>query len=71
MFDANFRLADDGSSGVEQVTPSVWVKLSDLPTDPDEDDPTIEVNGVCYTVRERQRDPIGDSVRLLLHRLDP
>lgn len=68
MFDPTFVLDDQGRSGVEQTVPSVFFRLEDLPLDPDDDDPTITVAGVDYRVRERIRDRVGESVRLLLHR---
>jgi hypothetical protein len=71
MFDANYRLADQGNSGVEQTGPVVWLRLDDLPLNPDDDEPTITIDGIEYRVRERQQDSPGtpdNSVRLLLHR---
>lgn len=68
IFDANYVLADEGHSGVEQVTPAVWLNLADLPLHPDLDEPQLSINGTLYKVRERQPDTMG-SIRLLLHRV--
>ncbi len=70
MFDEAFVLIDR-QAGVEQVTPSVVVRLEDLPVHPDDDEPTLTINGTPYKVRERQTDgSVGGSIRLLLHRAD-
>lgn len=69
MFDEQYRLSDRGEAGVESMVPAFFCRLSDLPLDPDEDDPELEVGGKFYHVRERQRDGMG-GVRLLLLRAD-
>ena len=70
MFDENFLLVDPDRPGVETVAPVVTFRLEDLPTDPRDDDPTITINGVEYTVDQRITDgTIGGSIRLLLHRM--
>lgn len=70
MFDANFLLVDRGNTGVEQVVPSVSLRLEDLPTHPDADDPTITVDGISYSVKGRETDgEPGGSVRLHLRRV--
>lgn len=69
VFDANYRLSEQGDAGVEQVVPAVWLTLSDLPSDPNADDPQITIAGDVYAVRERQTDSMG-TVLLLLHRAD-
>lgn len=69
MFDPNYILSDQGTGAVEQITASVFVLLADLPIDPEVDDsPTITVDGVDYVIWQRVRDPVGNAVRLLLHR---
>jgi hypothetical protein len=69
IFDANFVFVDQGNAGVEQVGPAVFLRLEDLPADPDVDDPRITIAGIVYAVRERQRDSLG-GIRLLLHLAD-
>ncbi len=69
VFDARYVRVDSGNGDVEQVGPAVWLKLADLPVNPEEDDPTLEIAGKTYTVHERQPDGLG-SVLLLLHRAD-
>lgn len=69
MFDDPQVLLDQGRADVEQVGPSVWLRLADLPVHPDQDEPTLTIGGVQYTVHERQPDTtIGGSIRLSLHR---
>jgi hypothetical protein len=68
VFDERWRLEDPGGAGVEQITPAVWVRLEDLPVDPDDDDPLITIAGIDYTVHRREYDSIRASVMLLLHR---
>lgn len=67
IFDERYKVADPGGAGVELVTPAVSLRLEDLPIDPAEDDPTLTILGVDYTVRGRETDgTIGGSIRLLL-----
>jgi hypothetical protein len=71
VFDANYVLLDQGNAGVEQVGPAVWLRLEDLPVNPEDDEPTITIGALSYSVRERQTDgDVGGSIRLLLHRAD-
>jgi len=71
MFDENFRLEDESRSGIETVTPAVWLKLADLPVHPNDDDPVLTINGKRYTVRQRSTDgEVGGSVLLFLHRAE-
>jgi hypothetical protein len=67
MFDENHHLADPEQVGVEQVGPSVWLRLADLPANPDEDEPLLTIRGTTYRVRRRELDRTGGTVRLLLH----
>ena len=71
MFDNPDLVTERGDGGgVEQVAPSVVVRLKDLPVDPDDDNPTITVDGVDYTVRGRDKDGItGGSIRLTLRKV--
>lgn len=66
LFDANFVLIDEGHAGAEQRGPAVFLRLDELPADPDDDDPIITIGSTEYRVRERQRDSLG-GIRLLLH----
>lgn len=67
MFDAQYRLIDPVNAGVEQTVPAVFLRLADLPADPDDDEPQLTIDGVTYSVRERQPDGLG-GIRFLLHR---
>ena len=70
MFDENFLLIDPDRPGVEITAPVVTFRLEDLPVDPYDDDPTIQIFGVDYTVDQRITDgTIGGSIRLMLHRV--
>jgi hypothetical protein len=71
IFDENYRLMRPDNSGVEQVTPALFVRLEDLPVHPDDDEPRITIGGQVYKVRERQPDGVGGGVHLLLHKVDP
>lgn len=68
MFDENFVPLEPGESFMEQNTPSVWLKLADLPGDPKEDDPTFVIGGKTYRTRHREIDgPQGAGMRFWLH----
>lgn len=67
IFDAAYVRVDAGQAGVVSSGPAVFLRLSDLPTDPEEDEPTITVDGATFRVREPQKDGLG-GVLLLLHR---
>jgi hypothetical protein len=68
MFDENYVLIEGSAhAGVEQGTPSIWLRLEDLPVHPDQDEPVLTIRGQAYVVRERQADVGGGSIRLLLH----
>jgi hypothetical protein len=68
MFDENYVLIEGAAhAGVEQIGPSVWLRLEDLPVHPDQDEPVLTIKGQAYVVRERQVDKGGGSIRLLLH----
>lgn len=66
VFDAAYVKVDVGQAGVSSAGPAVFALLADLPTDPEEDEPVITVDGVGYTVREVKKDGQG-GVHLLLH----
>ena len=66
VFDANYVRADAGQAGVVTSGPAVFLRLADLPSDPETDEPTITVGGTTYRVREPQKDGQGGVV-LLLH----
>jgi len=69
IFDRAYVRADVGQAGVSGAGPAVFLRLSDLPADPENDDPTITVEGVAYRVREAEPDGQG-GVRLLLYLRD-
>ena len=66
IFNETSYIADRGEAGLEQTGPNVMLRLEDLPTHPDEDDPTLTINGVEYQVRHREYDGMG-VVTLYLH----
>lgn len=68
IFDASYIRVDAGQAGVSSATPMVFVRLSDLPSDPAQDDPNVIVDGVTYQVTEIQKDGQG-GVRLILHKV--
>lgn len=54
IFDAPHALAKgDPEAGVEVALPSVFLRLADLPTDPEDDDPILTIRGVAYRVTGR------------------
>lgn len=55
-------------AGVEAIAPTLFVRLEDLPVDPEIDDPIITVNGTTYRVSERRVAGLG-SIVLALRRL--
>lgn len=66
IFDANFALAKGGANaGVEALVPAVFFRLSDLPTDPNVDDPTLTIRGNVYRVIERMPDDQGGIVLIV------
>ncbi len=66
IFDAAYIKTDAGEAGMVSSGPAVFLRLSDLPSDPEDDEPTITIGGVAYRVREPQKDGAG-GVLLLLH----
>lgn len=68
VFDAAFVTADvSAQQGVVSSSPAVFLRLSDLPTDPEVDDPIITVDAVQYRVKEPRKDGQG-GVLLILRR---
>jgi hypothetical protein len=66
IFDEAYVLAKgDAEAGAEARAPAVFLRLSELPTDPELDDPTLTIGGVAYRVIERQPDGIGGIVLVL------
>lgn len=60
IFDSPYVLAKgDAEAGVESLGPGVFVRVEDLPDDPDDDDPTLTIAGVDYRVVERRPDGMG------------
>lgn len=70
IFDAQYVLAKGGlaEAGVETLGPAVFLRLEDLPVDPEDDEPTLTIGGVDYRVTERRPDGMGGIV-LALRRL--
>lgn len=69
IFDRAFVLAKgDAEAGVESVGPAVFLRLEELPADPEEDDPTLTIRGVDYRVIERMPDGAGGIVLALRKR---
>jgi hypothetical protein len=63
IFDAPYVLAKgDAEAGVETLGPSVFFRLEDLPTDPEDDEPTLTIGGAVYRVDQRRPDGIGGIV---------
>jgi hypothetical protein len=65
IFDDGHVRIDATPAGVTSTGPWVFVKLADLPTDPEEDDPDVMVNGTTYRVFEVQRDGQGGAKLML------
>lgn len=66
VFDSVYVRQVAGQPGVVSTGPAVFLRLEDLPSDPETDQPTITVDGRSYSVREPHKDGIG-GVLLLLH----
>lgn len=68
IFDAAHEQVDAGQPGVTSSGPAVFLRLSDLPSDPETDtDATVTVDGVLYRPWEPAKDGQG-GVLLRLHR---
>ncbi len=68
IFDAAYVRVDAGQAGVSSSGPAVFLCLSDLPSDPTDDEAVVTVGAVGYRIREAQPDGLG-GVLLLLHRV--
>lgn len=68
IFDAAYHFLDEGHTGAEMVAPAVFLRLDELPADPEDDNPILTIAGHDYRVRERQPDGLG-GIRLLLHKV--
>jgi hypothetical protein len=81
IFDAAYVRVEAGEAGVSSAGPAVFYRLGtssavvtsggidyllELPVDPENDDPTITINGVEYQVVEVKKDGQG-GVLLQLH----
>lgn len=63
LFDDSYLLAKGAAlAGVESLGPSVFFRLSDLPRDPELDDPTLTIRSLAYRVIERRPDGMGGIV---------
>jgi hypothetical protein len=66
VFDERYVLErSESEAGVETIGPAVFLIRSELPTDPDDDEPTLTIRGVDYHVTERRPDGIGGLVLAL------
>lgn len=66
IYDAMYVLAKgDAEAGVETLGPAVFLRLEDLPVDPEQDDPIITIGGAVYRVTERRPDDLGGIVLAL------
>ena len=66
IFDAQYVLAQgDAEAGVEAAEPAVFFRLSELPIDPELDDPTLTIGGRDYHVTQRKPDGVGGIVLIL------
>lgn len=66
IFDEQYVLAKGtAEAGVETLGPAVFLRLEDLPTDPENDEPTLIIGGVSYRVTERRPDGMGGIVLAL------
>jgi hypothetical protein len=68
VFEAGHVRADAGQAGLTTVGPAAFVRLEDLPSDPEVDEgATVSVDGVEYRIHEPAKDGQG-GVTLYLHR---
>ena len=69
MFDEEYIDAESGRGRVGTVTPSIVVRLEDLPDDPRLARPTLTREGVGYKLKGWSTDGVeGGSIRLILRR---
>lgn len=66
IFDEQYVLAKGSAdAGVETIGPAVFLRLEDLPVDPEDDEPTLTIRGDDYRVTERRPDGMGGIVLAL------
>lgn len=66
IFDEAYQLLKaDAEAGVESSGPAVFLRLADLPVDPEDDEPTLVIAGASYRVVERRPDGLGGIVLVL------
>ncbi len=66
VFDEVYILAQgDPEAGVETINSAVFVRLADLPVDPELDTPTLTIRSVDYRVVNRKPDGLGGIVLVL------
>jgi hypothetical protein len=66
VFDDLYVLAKgDAEAGVETLGPAVFLRRDELPTDPEDDEPTLTIRGADYRVIERRPDGLGGIVLAL------
>ena len=69
MFDEQYLDAEGSNTRVGTVTPSIVVRLEDLPDDPRTSRPTLTINSLGYTLKGWKTDGVeGGSIRLVLRR---
>lgn len=59
IFDELYVRQADAMSGVEALGPAVFLRLEDLPVDPEEDEPTLLIRNRTYRPIERRPDGMG------------
>ncbi len=63
VFDQVYVLAKGtAQAGVGTIGPAVFLLLEDLPVDPEDDEPTITIDGLTYRVTAREPDGMGGIV---------
>lgn len=65
VFSAAYIRSEVEGAAVVSSGPAVFLRLEDLPTDPELDTPTITVNGKSYTVLEPKKDGEGGVLLML------
>jgi len=67
IFDAQYQLTKgDAEAGVGTLGPAVFLRLADLPADPELDDPTLTIGGVDYRmIGAPQPDGMGGVLLVL------
>lgn len=66
VFDELYVLATgDPEAGVSVIGPAVFLRLDDLPVNPELDEPRVQVAGSTYRVVERKPDGLGGIVLAL------